>query len=389
MNNWKRFVTAILMVAVMLMSVPALAAVEDTGFADVSADAWYADSVAYVKDNGWMSGTASDTFSPDSLIDKAMIASILHRIAGNPEAAPADLSDVTSEAYYASAAAWAVEKNLMTVGDNGAFGGEDAMSREQIATVLWRYVDSPSVEAGQDFADEDSITPDMAMAVDWVRANGVMNGIEGNLFDPQGNVTRAQAAAIVCNFLTKVQAPNTPATQLAENQEMEQTADNTRRSLVVYFSASGNTKTVAGYIAESLGAEQFEITPVDAYTSADLNWTDEKSRVNAEHDNLALRNIALTADTVENWADYDTVFIGYPIWWGIAAWPTDSFVKANDFTGKTIIPFCTSTSSGLGQSGQLLADLAGNGDWQEGHRFQSSASQADVQAWLDSLNLAD
>ena len=81
------------------------------------------------------------------------------------------------------------------------------------------------------------------------------------------------------------------------------------------------------------------------------------------------------------------MFIGYPIWWGIAAWPVSSFVAANDFTGKTVIPFCTSSSSGLGESGDLLADLAGTGDWQEGERFRSSASSEDVSEWVDSLNL--
>lgn len=78
----------------------------------------------------------------------------------------------------------------------------------------------------------------------------------------------------------------------------------------------------------------------------------------------------------------------YPIWWGIAAWPVDTFVEANDFTGKTVIPFATSASSGLGESGQLLAELAGTGDWQEGMRFRSSVSEGDVQEWLDSLSLS-
>ena len=109
--------------------------------------------------------------------------------------------------------------------------------------------------------------------------------------------------------------------------------------------------------------------------------------MNQEHEDESLRDIALVADTVDNWDSYDTVFIGYPIWWGIAAWPVDSFIEANDFTGKTVIPFCTSSSSGLGQSGELLAEMAGTGNWQEGHRFSSSVSEADVQEWLDGLNL--
>lgn len=157
--------------------------------------------------------------------------------------------------------------------------------------------------------------------------------------------------------------------------------------LVVYYSASGNTEKVAGYIADALGADTFSIVPVQPYTSEDLNWRDESSRVNAEHDDPSLREMELEATAVENWADYDTVFIGYPIWWGIAAWPVDNFVKVNDFTGKTVIPFCTSSSSGLGDSGSLLAELAGTGDWQDGQRFSGDADETNVKEWVQSLHL--
>ena len=157
--------------------------------------------------------------------------------------------------------------------------------------------------------------------------------------------------------------------------------------LVVYYSATGNTEAVAGYIAEATGGDLFELEPVEPYTDADLNWTDENSRVTLEHEDESLRDVELVADTVDNWDSYDTVFIGYPIWWGIAAWPVDGFVEANDFTGKTVIPFCTSSSSGLGQSGELLAAMAGTGDWQDGERFRSSASQEDVTEWVNSLGL--
>ena len=157
--------------------------------------------------------------------------------------------------------------------------------------------------------------------------------------------------------------------------------------LVVYYSATGNTAQVAQYIADSTGGDLFELEPVDPYTSDDLNWTDDNSRVSQEHADESLRDVELVADTVDNWDQYDTVFIGYPIWWGIAAWPVDGFVEANDFSGKTVIPFCTSSSSGLGESGQLLADMAGTGDWQEGQRFRSGASQEDVQSWVEGLGL--
>ena len=157
--------------------------------------------------------------------------------------------------------------------------------------------------------------------------------------------------------------------------------------LVVYFSASGHTEAVAQTIAEATGGDLFEITPAEPYTDDDLDWTNEDSRVSQEYADESLRDVELAAATPDNWDSYDTVFIGYPIWWGIAAWPTSSFVAANDFTGKTVIPFCTSSSSSLGDSGALLAEAAGTGTWLEGQRFRSSASADDVTEWVNSLGL--
>lgn len=182
---------------------------------------------------------------------------------------------------------------------------------------------------------------------------------------------------------TQTEETNTEET----NTEETDTAEAEGKTLVAYYSATGNTKAVAEMIAETLGADTFEITPAEPYTSEDLNWTDDSSRVSQEYIDPSLRTVELTADTVENWNSYDTVFIGYPIWWGIAAWPVDSFVSANDFTGKTVIPFCTSSSSGLGESGQLLEELAGSGDWQEGQRFRSGADAEEVVEWVNSLDL--
>ena len=161
--------------------------------------------------------------------------------------------------------------------------------------------------------------------------------------------------------------------------------DEAGKTLVVYYSATGNTENVANYIATATDGDLFELEPVEPYSDADLNWTDDNSRVVREHDNPDERDIALVKSTVENWDEYDTIFIGYPIWWGIAAWPVDGFIEANDFTGKTVIPFATSSSSGLGESGELLSEMAGTGDWQEGQRFRSGVSESDVTAWVESL----
>lgn len=159
------------------------------------------------------------------------------------------------------------------------------------------------------------------------------------------------------------------------------------KALVVYYSATGTTEKVANYIAAATDADLFELEPVNPYSPDDLNYSDENSRVVYEHDNPEARVVELVSSTVDNWDSYDTVFIGFPIWWRIAAWPVDGFVAANDFTGKTVIPFCTSSSSGLGESGELLAEAAGTGNWLAGGRFSSSDSAESVQAWIESLGI--
>ena len=170
------------------------------------------------------------------------------------------------------------------------------------------------------------------------------------------------------------------------SSEAETDGDGTQgKTLVVYFSATGNTERVAEVIADTTDGELFELEPVDPYTDEDLNYNDDNSRVSQEYADESLRNVELVADTVDDWQDVERIYIGYPVWWGIAAWPVNTFVEANDFTGKTVIPFCTSASSGLGDSGELLAQLAGTGDWQEGMRFRSSVSDEDVVAWVESL----
>lgn len=161
------------------------------------------------------------------------------------------------------------------------------------------------------------------------------------------------------------------------------------KTLVVYYSATGNTENAASYIAEATGADVFELEPAEAYSDADLNYNDDSSRVVYEHDNPDARAVELVEDTVEDWESYDTVFIGYPIWWGIAAWPVDDFIKSNDFTGKTVIPFATSASSGFGESGELLEEMAGTGNWLEGERFSSGVSEEDVVEWVNGLEIGE
>ena len=173
----------------------------------------------------------------------------------------------------------------------------------------------------------------------------------------------------------------------SSSEDAQNTEGSGGKTLVVYYSATGNTERVAKVIADATDADIFELQPTDPYTDDDLDWTNDNSRVSQEYANEDQRDVELESTTVDNWDSYDTVFIGYPIWWGIAAWPVNGFVENNDFTGKTVIPFCTAASSGVGESGDLLEEMAGTGDWQEGERFRSGFSDEDIQEWVDGLDL--
>lgn len=376
MKFMKRLSLFLLVAALLVTMIPSAFAANS--FTDVRSTDWFSDAVSYVQERGLMSGTSATHFSPNEPTTRAMLVTILYRAAGQPETTgQSSFADVLARDYFSDAVAWASENNIVTGYSRTRFGSNDPVSREQIATLLWRYAGSPSAGSAQNFADRNQISDYAADAVNWARANGIVNGRPGNRFDPKANATRAEVATILRNFLSQQSNPDTPETPTTTSS----------KTLVVYFSASGSTKAVAETIADELDADIFELVPTQPYSSDDLNWTVSGSRVNREHDDESLRDIALTQTTPANWDDYDTVLIGYPIWWGIAAWPVNNFVKDNDFTGKTVIPFCTSSSSGLGQSGDLLENMANGGTWQSGQRFSSGASSSTVREWAAGLGL--
>lgn len=211
------------------------------------------------------------------------------------------------------------------------------------------------------------------------------NGNSNRASQPKGERSTPESTKELSGQPSEIPTEETEEAS-SENSDTEPKTEG-GKTLVVYYSASGNTEAVAGYIADATNGELFELVPTEPYSSADLDWTDKNSRVTYEHDNPDDRDVELVETTVSDWDSYDTIFIGYPIWWGIAAWPVDGFIEANDFTGKTVIPFCTSSSSGLGESGELLEEAAGTGNWLEGERFSSRPSAETVQAWIESLGL--
>ena len=157
------------------------------------------------------------------------------------------------------------------------------------------------------------------------------------------------------------------------------------KTLVIYYSAQNHTKTIAEKIAKNLGADTYEITPETPYSEADLDWMDPNARCLKEHDDESLRDIALKDTDIANWGDYERVLICYPVWWGIAAWAVNSFIKTKKFENKTVIPVAVSHSSPLADSGKLLEKDADGGDWQEGIRFFQDAPEDEIKAWTDTL----
>lgn len=190
----------------------------------------------------------------------------------------------------------------------------------------------------------------------------------------------------------KKQQPDSDASQ-NEVQDTDTPQDSTpteeqTKVLVVYFSATGSTKAVAGYIAETLGADTFELTPQEPYLAADLDYNNSESRVCREHADPALQDVALTSTAVESWERYDTVFVGFPIWWYQAPRIIQTFLESADFSGKTVIPFATSGGSGMGKTVELLrSSCAPDTRWNEGKRLSSHASAQEVSAWAKSLPL--
>ena len=163
----------------------------------------------------------------------------------------------------------------------------------------------------------------------------------------------------------------------------ENAPDSGSNILVAYFSATNNTKGIAEKIAEAEGADIYAITPAVPYTDADLNYGDDNSRTTVEQNDDSAR--PEISGTVENMDKYDTVYIGYPIWWGEAPKIMYTFMESYDFSGKTVIPFCTSGSSPVGSSAENMHILAEGANWLEGQRFSGGASEDEVKEWLDSL----
>ena len=300
-------------------------------FTDVPADAWYAGAVRYCRENGLMSGISDTIFAPEATLTRAMLVTILWRQAGKPVVNYLmRFSDVPEGQWYSEAVRWAASEKLVAGYGDGRFGTDDPITQEQLDLIFRRYTDQP-----------------------------VTDGIPG--FDGSSKpAARAQAAAAAMNYA-----------QLSRRDR--------GKVLVAYFSATGNTRPVAEKVAEVTGGDLFEIVPVRPYTAADLNYSTD-CRANAEQDDPDAR--PAVAGTVEDMERYDTVLIGYPIWWGRAPKIIHTFLETYDLSGKTVATFCT--SGGSGHEDATLRGYEPDAVWLEGRRFSGTAQ---VEEWIDGLEL--
>ncbi len=371
----KRFLTIFICFA-MIFSLGTTAFAEGNIYSDVSESDWYADSVATLREKGIMDGVGDNRFDPDGIFTRAQLATVLYRLTDRPAVQGEDeFSDTENGTWYSNAVLWASQNSIVNGYGNGLFGTNDATTQQQLTVMLWRKAGARVLDR-EKYASAEGIenqASDWAFdAVVWAKAEGLIADLD--TYAPKDPATRAQVADMVCRYLQRVETDAEPLTE-----------SNGSKILVAYFSCTGNTEKIANFIAGDLGAATYRITPETPYTSEDLNYNDDTARATLEqNDSDARPDIS---GGVANMKNYDVIFIGYPIWWGQAPKIMYTFVESYDFSGKTVIPFCTSGSSSIGSSASNLSFSAPEALWLNGNRFSGNASHESVTEWVDGLGI--
>ena len=374
-------ILSILLTLVMSLSlaVPALA----SSYTDVADGAWYTEAVEVLREKEIMNGVGNGKFGPDETFTRAQLAAVLYRMAGSPAVTGEDsFSDTESGAWYSDAVLWASRNKVVNGVGGGRFGTGSPATQEQLTVMLWRDAGSYKLDR-EKYASAEGVenqASDWAFdAVVWAKAETLIADLDA--YAPTKAATRAQVADMVYRYgKLKEQFASVDAVSGAT-----QKADKGGKVLVAYFSATGSTAGIAKHIADATGAALYEIQPETPYTSADLNYSDSSTRATREQNDASAR--PAISGAVENMADYDVVFLGYPIWWGEAPKILYTFVESYRFDGKTVIPFCTSGSSGIGSSATNLQKSTSGANWLTGNRFSAGASRESVVSWINGLGL--
>ena len=204
----------------------------------------------------------------------------------------------------------------------------------------------------------------------------------GNTPTPAPSAPAAPSEPVPAEMPEQAAEQETEKAAPPEEMETASEPEPENAALVVYFSATGTTRGIAEKIASLTGSELVEILPAQPYTTEDLNYNDHTTRATVEQNTPEARPEIANDISLEG---YTTVYLGYPIWWGQAPRIMSTFVESHDFTGMTVIPFCTSGGSGIGRSGDDLAKLAGTGNWLKGARHSGSISENELSAWVEGL----
>ncbi|MBQ7566854.1 MAG: S-layer homology domain-containing protein [Oscillospiraceae bacterium] len=418
----------------------------EDGFTDTAAGAWYADAVLWASQNGVVNGYGDGKFGTNDAATQEQMAVMLWRNAGSYvlDASYADANGVENAAsdWAFDAVRWARVDGLLT--DAIPFTPKAPANRAQVAGMINRYLklleqfssadavsgatpkteeepqqivltvagrtlsvawaDNSSVDALRELLKKGDVTLDMSDYGGFEKGAPLPQTLPENNEQMQtdaGDVILYQGKQFVIYYDTNSWSltPLGKITGIDKAELRELLGDGNvtavlslhgvpaaeKKILVAYFSCTGTTERIAGYIADELQADVRQILPQTPYTSDDLNYGDSSSRATREQNDPAAR--PALRDAAESVADYDVIFLGYPIWWGQAPKILYTFVESCDLAGKTIVPFCTSGSSGIGTSAENLSASAPDAVWLPGNRFGAGASRDTVAAWLQGLSV--
>ncbi|WP_159456352.1 flavodoxin [Intestinibacillus massiliensis] len=410
----------------------------NVSFADAVRDAWYRDAVSWASGAGVLSGYGNGVFGVEDPVTREQIAAVLWRCAGTPAAGTAAVGfdDAALLSDWAQpAVGWAKASGILNGKSGNRFDPQAELTRGEAAVLLYRYLNRNQADMppssrlltisvdGKDFTavlEENALARALAERLPLTVSMGELNGNEkyhylpeslptdperpgtiqagdlmlygsdclvlfyksfpssysytrlGQITDPAGLAEAVGGGAVEVTFRMQAQGsvPNT---------------DTGSKILVAYFSATGTTRSAAESAADALNADLYEIVPGTPYTADDLDYNNSSSRANREQSDTFARP-AISRD-VNKMEGYDVVFLGYPIWHGQAPRIICTFLERYDFTGKTIVPFCTSHSSGIGSSDTNLHALAPGADWRAGRRFPGGTGREAITSWIGGLEL--